>query len=57
MNWRDSSWVDCAIAMLGAAMVLFLLLSFADPASECIEQGSAVVDGKRYICVEYKVDE
>lgn len=63
----DDSWVKtvtelatvCVGVVLLAAAIAFLGKALNDTSDmdKCLEEGSAVIDGKRYICVEYKLNE
>lgn len=56
MKWEVEDFV---IAILSAALVFSVgwQLFIGTAPARCIREGSAVVDGKRYICVEYKINE
>ena len=49
----------CVGVVLLATAIAFVGRAITDTSDmdKCLEEGSAVIDGKRYICVEYKLNE
>lgn len=66
MNASERGNVDPANATLLLAGVVLVAIMVSDvfkakyadtPHKDCIENGTAIIEGKRYICVPYEVPE
>lgn len=57
----DPSWaivILLAVLIICMAVTEVLTTKYADtPHKDCIENGTAIIEGKRYICVPYEVPE
>ena len=54
-EWKIARAFFCLIGLIAVVSVAAIIL-MPKEAHECIRNGTAVIDGKRFICVEYKTN-
>jgi hypothetical protein len=58
VNPTNALFLMVGVVVVAVAVTDALKTKYADtPHKDCIENGTAIIEGKRYICVPYEVQE